>query len=69
MRLDPEARNVRHTHVEAGRGRPTWRVQQVLVDPELHNDWMAEFDVDLDESRRAQQPVLALTRLGPLAGG
>ena len=22
----------------------TWRVQQVLVDPELHNDWMAEFE-------------------------
>ena len=39
----------------------------MLIDPEMLNDWVAEFDVDLDESRRAQQPVLALTRLGPLA--
>ena len=69
LRFDPEARNARHTHVDATPGVHRWRVLQMLIDPEMLNDWVAEFDVDLDASRRAQQPVLALTRLGPLAGG
>ena len=46
--------------------RRTWRVQQVLVDPELHNDWMAEWEVDLAASREANQPVLALRAIGPI---
>jgi len=67
LRLDPEARNLRHTHVAASDDRRTWRVQQVLVDPDLHDDWVAEFEVDLAASRAAQGPVLHLCRLGPLA--
>jgi hypothetical protein len=42
-------------------------VQQVLVDPEMHNDWMAEFEVDLAASREANQPVLRLRAIGPIA--
>ena len=64
VRLDPEARNLRHTHVDPSDDRRTWRVQQVLVDPELHNDWMAEFEVDLAASREANQPVLWLRGSG-----
>ena len=66
VRLDPEARNIRHTHVDPSDDRRTWRVQQVLVDPALHNDWMAELEVDLTASREANQPVLWLQRLGPI---
>lgn len=66
VRFDPEARNVRHTHVTASDNSMAWRVQQVLVDPALHNDWMAEFEVDLDASRQANQPVLWLIHLGPI---
>ena len=44
----------------------TWRVQQMLVDPALHNDWMAEFEVDLAASREANQPVLWLRGIGPI---
>ena len=44
-----------------------WRVQQMLVDPEMDNDWVAEFDVDLEASRAAGQPVLRLSRLAALA--
>ena len=65
IRLDPEARNVRHTHVHPSEDERTWHVQQVLVDPELHNDWMAEFVVSLAASRDANQPVLWLLRVGP----
>jgi hypothetical protein len=66
IRFDPEARNVRHTHVDpSGDGR-LWRVQQVFVDPEMHNDWMAEFEVNVPASREANQPVLYLRGLGPI---
>ncbi len=51
LRLDPEARNLRHTHVEPSDDRATWRVQQMLVDPEALNDWVLELSVDLAGSR------------------
>ena len=63
VRFDPEARNLRHTHVTASEGQRQWIVQQVLVDPEAHNDWMAEFVVDLAASREAGRPVLWLRDL------
>ena len=66
VRFDPEARNVRHTHVDPSDDGRTWRVQQVLVDPESHNDWVAEFEVDLAASREANQPVLWLRGIGPI---
>ncbi len=67
LRLDPEARNVRHTHVEACDDRATWRVQQMLVDPADLNDWVLELSVDLAGSRDVGEPVLKLLRLGSLA--
>jgi hypothetical protein len=66
LRFDPEARNLRHTHVTIAPDRGTWRVEQVLVDPDMLNDWVAEFDVDLEASRAVQRPVLWLTRIGPI---
>ena len=65
--LDPNARNIRHTYVTPAEDRKTWRVQQMLVDPEENNDWVAEFEVDLMESRKLGEPVLKLRRLGSLA--
>ncbi|MBC8002142.1 MAG: DUF3516 domain-containing protein, partial [Opitutaceae bacterium] len=65
--LDPNARNVRHTHVVPAEDRKTWRVQQVLVDPDEHNDWIVEFEVDLVRSRELGEPVVRLRRLGSLA--
>jgi len=65
--LDPEARNVRHTYIMPSADKPVWRVQQVLVDPEGHNDWVAEFEVDLGPSRTAGEPVLRLWRVGSIA--
>jgi len=65
--LEPNARNARHTHVAPAEDRQTWRVQQMLVDPEEHNDWVAEFEVDLPASRATNVPVLKLRRIGNLA--
>jgi hypothetical protein len=58
LRLDPEARNRRHTHVAPSGDRRRWRVQQMLIDSEGHNDWVTEFDVDLETSRQRDEPVL-----------
>ena len=68
LRLDPEGRNLRHTHVETRPDGAAWRVEQMLVDSEGLNDWVAELEVDLPRSREAGQPVLALRRLGPFGG-
>jgi hypothetical protein len=66
LRLDPEARNTRHTYVRPSEDGEVWRVQQMLVDPEMTNDWVAEFEVDLAKSRESDEPVIQLLRLGGL---
>jgi superfamily II RNA helicase len=58
IRLDPEARNRRHSHVLPDEPRGLWRFEQVLVDPDGFNDWAAEFQVDLKRSRIEGQPVI-----------
>jgi len=64
--LDPNARNLRHTYVLPAEDKKSWRVQQVLVDPDEHNDWIAEFEVDLIRSRTEGDVVLRLLRAGSL---
>jgi hypothetical protein len=66
INLDPNARNARHTYVLPSEDKKTWRVQQMLVDPEEHNDWVAEFTVDLEESKKLGEPALRLRRIGSL---
>lgn len=66
LRLDPEARNLRHTHVSPSGDGAAWRVQQMLVDTEGLNDWVLELEVDLASSREVGEPVLKLLRLGTL---
>jgi len=66
IRLDNEARNGRHTYVEPSEGGKTWRVCQVLVDPEELNDWQAEFSVDLTQAREENKVSLVLVSLGPV---
>jgi len=67
LRLDPEARNLRHTRVEPSGEGDRWVVQQTLVDPEGFNDWILGLEVDLAASRDAGVPVLRLLHLGSLA--
>jgi superfamily II RNA helicase len=64
--LDPNARNARHTYVAPSEDKKTWCVQQMLVDPKEESDWVAEFTVDLAESRQRGEPCLRLRRLGSL---
>jgi len=66
IRLDPAARHAGHTYVRVSEEKRYWHVQQMLVDPEEANDWVAEFVVDLDASRNLGEPVMSLARLGAL---
>ncbi len=66
LRLDPEARNSRHTYAETEVEPGFWRIQQMLLDPEESNDWTAEFRVDLKGSDAAGEPRFCLSKLGPL---
>jgi superfamily II RNA helicase len=67
--LDPNARNNRHTFVAPSEDKKSWRVRQMLVDPEEHNDWELDFTVDLKDSETADKPLLRLRRFGAVATG
>jgi hypothetical protein len=64
--LDPEARNLRHTYITPSEDKKQWRVQQMIVDPDQSNDWVAEFQVDLAKSREEGEPAMRLVKLGAL---
>lgn len=66
LRFDPDARNGRHTQVARSEDGKTWRVSQVLVDPEGHNDWHMEFQIDLARAREEGRPTLVLLGVGPV---
>jgi len=65
-RLDPEGRNLRHTYVRPEPDGVTLTLQQMLVDQEELNDWVAEFTVNLPASREAGRAVMGLGRFGTL---
>jgi hypothetical protein len=65
FRLDPEARKARHSYFQPIPETNTWRLQQMLLDREEYNDWVAEFTIDLDASRSASLPMLQLIRIAP----
>lgn len=63
IRLDPTARSPRNTLIDTERAG-FWDVKQIVVDPEENNDWVIECSIDLDRSREAAAPVIAITRIG-----
>jgi len=64
--LDPNARNIRHTYVTPSQDGRSWRVQQMIVDPEETNDWVVEVEIDIVKSREVGEPVVSLRRFGAL---
>ena len=63
IRLDPEARHLRHATIKKQAADRKWSWHQTLVDPDELNDWFAEFSIDLDKSKLTQQPVIHFARL------
>ncbi len=42
------------------------QVQQTLLDPEEHNDWMLELEIDLKRSRAEEMPILRWKGISPI---
>jgi superfamily II RNA helicase len=63
VRVDPAARVPANTRIEKT-DRGTWKVSQVLCDPEDANDWVIEAEVDLERSRAEGRPVIWVLRIG-----
>ncbi|MCW1916146.1 DUF3516 domain-containing protein [Luteolibacter sp. GHJ8] len=66
IRLDPEARAAKHSRIDDEEPR-RWKVEQILVDPDEHNDWMLKLTVDLDRSDAEERPVLVLEGMETIA--
>jgi superfamily II RNA helicase len=66
IQTDPKARAPQNTRIVADPGSAIWAIEQVLTDPEGHNDWKMEFELDIEKSREQGKPVLKLLGLGSL---
>jgi superfamily II RNA helicase len=58
IRLDPEGRSSKHTHIDED-GPQRWNIAQVLVDPEESNDWECRFIVNLEASRKESRVAMS----------
>ena len=67
MRLDPEARNHKHTHIQELPEKSIWIIQQTLVDQEDTNDHLVHFQLDLKETDKERAPVLQFIGLQALS--
>lgn len=61
--LDPKARSPQHLRI-VERTDSHWRFEQVLCDPEEHDDWALFGSVDLETSRALGHPAIRLQRIG-----
>src|SRR5262249_31779963 len=59
IRVDPAARAPDRMRVTTS--EDAWRVEQVLLDPEEHDDAALIFSVNLEKSRSERRAVLALS--------
>jgi superfamily II RNA helicase len=69
IRLDPEARNARHSHIPAlphlTAAQPYLAIEQTLIDPDALNDWAVFLTLDLAKSDLTGTPVMLLETLAP----
>ncbi|GAA2232468.1 DEAD/DEAH box helicase [Rarobacter faecitabidus] len=65
--IDGAARSAALVHIDTGDspGARTWRVRQVIDDPDHTGDWSIVAEVDLDASDEAGQVVLHILSVGP----
>jgi superfamily II RNA helicase len=64
VRLDPEARNPKHTHIEPDPETKSWTIHQTLIDYEELNDWSVDLILDLEKSDELAAPALRLLGIG-----
>jgi superfamily II RNA helicase len=61
LRTDPASRAPSNTHIDST--SEEWRVEQILCDPDEHNDWSVVFRVKFTEQ---DEPRFRLDKLGPI---
>ncbi len=61
IRLDPEARNARHTHLS----EDGLTIHQTLIDPDDLNDWSLRLTLDLEKSNETRTPAILLEGISP----
>lgn len=67
IQTDTRARAPKNTQIlPSEENQQIWRIRQLLVDPDGHNDWEVSFELDVDRSREMGRPQLALTQIGSL---
>ena len=66
IRLDPEARNTKHTQIEEIPDKRIWRISQTLIDQEDLNDHIAHFSLDLTRSDLKNAPALIFQGVSPV---
>jgi hypothetical protein len=54
--MDPSARHPEFTRLETSEG--LWKIEQTLVDPDGHNDWMLELEADPQCLQEGAKPAL-----------
>lgn len=63
IRLDPEARNQKHSILKKDHAPNLWHVTQIICDTQEKNDWHFSFFVDLKKSDEANAPIFILEQL------
>jgi superfamily II RNA helicase len=66
LRTDPQARDPKFTKIDRTNGEE-WVVEQTLVDPDEHNDWLVRFHAIFPE--KEGEPLLALDVIEPIGLG
>jgi superfamily II RNA helicase len=62
--IDPKARNPKYTSIDID--PLECKVQQTLVDPDEHNDWIIEFSINMGLMQKESKPVLKLIAIRSL---
>jgi len=63
---DTKARSEQFVQMIPQENQNQWKIHQILVDLEGHNDWEVVFYLDFDRSRDEGRPVLIFDRIGSL---
>ena len=61
---DTKARSPKHTLITPDPDGRIWQVQQIITDPDEHNDWSIDLSIHLEASRNASRPILKLLKIG-----
>jgi hypothetical protein len=63
---DPNARNPKNTLIVPDEKAKQWQVQQILVDPDGHNDWAISLNIDLALSSQNSKVEMTLVQIAGL---